>query len=60
MKWRRISEEEVLKVLQDPDKVEKSSRGRTNVYKTIHERHLKVTFKELPEEILIITVIDKT
>jgi len=60
MKWRRISEEDVLNVIQNPDKVEKSMRGRTNVFKTIGERYLKVTFIDLSEEILVITVIDKT
>ena len=59
MKWRRISEEEVLLALDKPDKVEESIRGRTNVYKLIGERYLKVTWKESHGETLVISVVDK-
>jgi len=60
MKWRKISEEEVRLTLSNPDKVETSIKGRINVYKTIGERYIKVTCKELPDEILVISVIDKS
>lgn len=46
MKWRGISEEEVYFVLQDPDRVEESIRGRTIVYKRSGQRNLKVIYKE--------------
>lgn len=59
MKWRRISEEEVNLVLENPDKIEESIRGRMNVYKTIGERYIKVTYKKLSHETLIISVVDK-
>lgn len=59
MKWRRISEEEVIQVLQHPDVLENSIKGRINAYKAIGERYLKVTFKEFSEEILVISVVDK-
>jgi len=59
MKWRKISEEEVKLILSRPDKTEQSIKGRINVYKTIGTRYLKVTFKEFPDEILIISVVDK-
>ncbi|GAX61164.1 dihydroxyacid dehydratase/phosphogluconate dehydratase [Candidatus Scalindua japonica] len=60
MKWRRIPEEEVKLILDKPDKTEQSIKGRINVYKTIGTRYLKVTFKEFPDEILIISVVDKS
>lgn len=60
MKWRRISEEEVIQVLQQPDMLENSIKGRINAYKAIGERYFKVTFKEFSEEILVISVVDKT
>ncbi len=59
MKWRRISEEEVNLVLENPDKIEESIRGRMNVYKTIGKRYIKVTYKKLSHETLIISVVDK-
>lgn len=59
MKWRRISEEEVYQILEKPDKTEESIKGRINVYRTIGNRFLKVTYKQLSGEILIISVVDK-
>lgn len=59
MKWRRISEEEVYLALKNPDKIEQSIKGRTNVFKSIGQRHLKVTYKQFSDEILIISVVDK-
>ena len=59
MKWRHISEEEVYSALQNPDKVEESLRGRKNVYKLIGGRPIKVTYKELPGQALVISVVGK-
>ena len=59
MKWRHISEEEVHLVIENPDKVEESIRGRTNVYKIIGERYIKVTYKEFSDQTLIISAVDK-
>ncbi len=59
MKWRRISEEEVYLVLDKPDTFEESFGGRTNVYKSLGQRHIKVTYKKFSNEILIISVVDK-
>jgi len=60
MKWRRISEEEVTLTLSSPDKTEQSIKGRINVYKTIGTRYIKVTYKEFSDEVLIISVVDKS
>ena len=59
MKWRKISEEEVLDALNRPERVEQSVRGRMNVYKAVGAKHLKVTYREFSEEILVISVMDK-
>jgi chaperonin cofactor prefoldin len=59
MKWRRISEEEVKQTLEKPDKIEESVKGRTNVYKSIGQRFIKVTYKKFSDEILIISVVVK-
>ena len=59
MKWRKISEEEVFLVMNEPDKNESSIKGRINVYKRIGKRYLKVTYKEFVKEILIVSAVDK-
>ncbi|MCR4291352.1 MAG: DUF4258 domain-containing protein [Candidatus Kuenenia sp.] len=60
MKWRRISEKDVCLILENPDKVEESIKGRTNAYKTIGQRYIKVTYKEFSDKILVISVVDKS
>ena len=60
MKWRRISEQEVQTVLSAPDKLESTERGRTNALKRLGGRYLKVTYREFPDEILIISAVDKS
>ncbi len=60
MKWRRISEEEVYLTLNTPDKIEESIQGRMNAHKTIGQRYIKVTYKKFSEEILVISVVDKS
>ncbi|MBI5410052.1 MAG: hypothetical protein HZA14_11855 [Nitrospirae bacterium] len=60
MKWRKISEDEVNITVSDPDKTEQSVKGRTNVYKTIGARYIKVTYREFSDEVLIISVVDKS
>jgi len=59
MKWRKISEEEVLDALNRPERIEQSIRGRVNVYKAVGAKCLKVTYREFSEEILVISVMDK-
>lgn len=60
MKWRKISEDEVNITVSDPDKTEQSVKGRTNVYKTIGARYIKVTYREFSDEVFIISVVDKS
>jgi len=59
MKWRKISEEEVLLTLEDPDRIEESIKGRLNAYKKIGQRLIKITYKEIPGEIVIISAVQK-
>ncbi len=59
MRWRRISEEEVLTALVEPDKVEETISGRKNVFKKIGERYIKVTLRESNGKVLIISAVDK-
>ena len=41
MKWRKISEEEIFIVLENPDKIEKTIKERVNAYKLIGQRYIK-------------------
>lgn len=60
MKWRRISQDEVKQTLEEPEKTELTEEGRKNAFKAIGDRYIKVTYRELKDEILIISVVDKS
>lgn len=60
MKWRKISSEEVEQVISEPDKTEPTEKGRTNVFKIVNNRLIKVTYKEFENEILVITAVVKS
>lgn len=59
MKWRRVSEAEVLSALEAPDRVEPSRDERINAYKSVGNRLLKATYTEEGGNIVVITVIEK-
>lgn len=59
MKWRKISEDDVRFVLENPDRIEQSVYERTNAFRLLGDRFLKVTYKESEKEILVISVVDK-
>jgi hypothetical protein len=59
MKWRNISEEEVISVLTQPDNKEPTIKDRFNAYKEIGGRKIKVTYMESVEEIYVITALTK-
>lgn len=56
MKERGVTEGEADTAIREPDYTEQSVKGRTNAYKFIGGRFLRVTFKEEAEDILVITV----
>ena len=60
MQWRIVSEDEVMQVLNSPDRIESSVRGRVNAFKTVGTKTLKVTYKEFSEEVLVISVVNKS
>jgi hypothetical protein len=59
MKWRRVSEAEVVSVIDSPDRVEQSGDDRINAYKSLGDRVLKATYVEEAGNIVVITVIEK-
>lgn len=56
MKEREITEEEAEITIKEPEFTEPSVKGRTNAFKFIGVRFLRVTFKEEPDHILVITI----
>jgi len=58
MRWRKISEEEIAEAIQKPDFTEPSDR-RTNVWKKISDKYLRITFEEKQDATLIITAVLK-
>ncbi len=60
MRWRDISEEEVVKVVEAVEDIQDSIKGRKKVSGRVGEKLIKVIFKEEAERIVIISAIDKT
>lgn len=59
MRWRKIGEDEVMIVVNEPESVEDTQRDRKNAFKKVRERSLKVTYKDDGEKKVIITAIVK-
>jgi hypothetical protein len=59
MKWRRVSEAEVLSVLNAPDRIEQTIDDRRNSYKLIGNRLLKATYVEEEGDVVVVTVMEK-
>ena len=59
MKWRKISEAEVMMTLENPERIEETIQGRKNAYRLIEGRLLRVTYKIYPQEILVISAVVK-
>ncbi len=59
MKWRNITESEVMFVLDNPDRTEDTDKGRKNAYRIVKDQCIKVTFRTTDEEILVISAMRK-
>jgi hypothetical protein len=59
MKWRKLNEEEIKKVVLSPDRSEPSVHGRTNVYKKIGAKLLKVTYIKKNDKFFVVSAVDK-
>jgi hypothetical protein len=59
MRWHRIGEDLVQQTLQAPDWEEPSIANRVNRWKRVGDRFLRVTFKDEPERIVVITAAFK-
>ena len=60
MKWRRISEEEVVKTLNNPDKTEALEENKYHAYKSIGPKNIRVTYRLSVDEVVVLTVVDKS
>ena len=59
MKWRQISEYEILETIKSPDKLERSFHGKWNAFKILGRRYIRVTYKPEKKFIMVISVVDK-
>ena len=59
MKWRMITEEEIIMAISNPDRLEDAIKDRKNAFKTLGDRRLKITYKYENEEIIVITAMIK-
>jgi hypothetical protein len=59
MKDRHVIEADVKLAIENADFLEQSIKGRLNAFKFLNGRYLRVTFKEEPDHILVITVTIK-
>ena len=59
MKWRKISEADVMTTLENPERTEDTVKGRKNAYRLVGDRFLKVTYKFAPHGILVISAVVK-
>jgi len=57
MKERGIGEDEVASSIRNADESRPSVKGRTNAYKFINGRYLRITFKEEIDHILLVTAV---
>ena len=59
MKWRKITEKEVRWVIDKPDILVDTVKGRKNAFKDIKGRQLKITYKPEDGILTVITAIEK-
>ncbi len=59
MRWPKIDEADVELVLTTPDRIEPSGEGRTNAYRMLGGRLLKVTYFKEYNLIKVITALWK-
>ncbi|MGV8059898.1 MAG: DUF4258 domain-containing protein [Smithellaceae bacterium] len=59
MKWRKISETDVMMTLENPERIEDTIQGRRNAYRLIGDKLLKVTYKIESNGILVISAVVK-
>lgn len=59
MKWRKITEEEVVLAVDSPDRLEATTKGRKNAFKVIAGRLLRVTYAFRNGEAVVITALVK-
>ena len=59
MKWRKLSENDVLSAVKEPDDIENTIKGRKNAFKNFEKGVLRVTYKKDGDQVVIITALVK-
>ncbi|MDR3643069.1 MAG: DUF4258 domain-containing protein [Candidatus Doudnabacteria bacterium] len=59
MRWRGINVNEVIRIIQAPDKKELLANKKFHYYKTVNSKYLRATLAFENDGIIIISVVDK-
>jgi hypothetical protein len=59
IRWREITEDEIIEVINNPERVEDAMHGKKNAFRKIGDRLLKVTYKHKDQKLVIITAVIK-
>jgi len=59
MRWHKISEQEIELAIEKPEYIETSVEGRSNAWIRTSDKHLRVTYKEETNTLLVITAVKK-
>ncbi len=59
MRWHEIPEEVARAALDQPDWEESSLAGRVNRWKQVGERFLRLTVREDPDRVIVISAVFK-
>jgi len=54
-----ITEDDIKLAINNPDRIEDTIRGRKNVFKTLEDRTLKVTYRQDDQDLVVITALVK-
>jgi len=59
MRWHQIGEDLIRETLQTADREEPAAAGRINRWKQVADRFLRVTVREEPDRIVVISAVFK-
>jgi hypothetical protein len=59
MRWHQISEDLARQVLEEPDGEEASASGRVNRWRRVGDRFLRITIRDEPERLVVISAVFK-
>lgn len=59
IKWRKISEQDIIRVVENPQDITPSIKDRWNYWENSDHKGLKITTIKKGEEIIVVTAVRK-